>query len=385
MKVCIIGWYGTETIGDRAILAGLFSFINQVYNKFEIYLGSLYPFFTERTLKEDSPFWEEIIGGNFEIAIFNSRNCYELIDNIKKSDLVIMGGGPLMHIGDIYMIEYAFKMAKKMKKKTGLLGCGIGPLYKKEYRYSVSRIVKYSDLIILRDSASKETLIDLLKEFRISIDINSIYVSIDPAVECCIAFKKLGIPIRKNENIIVNLRSFPDGYSQNNINIFNKVFSLVKYLAKENYDKSILFLPMHYFYIGDDDRFFLNKVCNYIGSKNISVQNKNLSLVETLSGFQNAEMCIGMRFHSILIQTILNGNNYIIDYTDPINGKIISFLKDVDVSGFYLQRYSNIRGKELNFNFEKVDVFSYDPILINGKLNVYIEELKALVNENTYC
>lgn len=27
MKITIIGWYGTETIGDRAILAGLFSFL----------------------------------------------------------------------------------------------------------------------------------------------------------------------------------------------------------------------------------------------------------------------------------------------------------------------------------------------------------------------
>ena len=44
MKITIIGWYGTETIGDRAILAGLISIFNQAYDEFEVKLGSLNPF-----------------------------------------------------------------------------------------------------------------------------------------------------------------------------------------------------------------------------------------------------------------------------------------------------------------------------------------------------
>ncbi len=44
MRILIIGWYGTETIGDRAILAGLISFFSKVYRCFEIKIGSLYPF-----------------------------------------------------------------------------------------------------------------------------------------------------------------------------------------------------------------------------------------------------------------------------------------------------------------------------------------------------
>ena len=57
MKITIIGWYGTETIGDRAILTGIFSFFNQLFNKIEIKLGSLYPFFSKRTLNEDYSFY----------------------------------------------------------------------------------------------------------------------------------------------------------------------------------------------------------------------------------------------------------------------------------------------------------------------------------------
>ena len=65
MKITIIGWYGTETIGDRAILAGLFSVFAKVYEDFEIKLGSLYPFFSERTINEDYSFYKEITEKDF--------------------------------------------------------------------------------------------------------------------------------------------------------------------------------------------------------------------------------------------------------------------------------------------------------------------------------
>jgi polysaccharide pyruvyl transferase WcaK-like protein len=52
MNITIIGWYGTETVGDRGILAGILDIIN-ISEVDNIFLGSLYPFFTERTLSED--------------------------------------------------------------------------------------------------------------------------------------------------------------------------------------------------------------------------------------------------------------------------------------------------------------------------------------------
>lgn len=44
-KICILGWYGTETIGDRAILDGIFILLDKVFCEYELYLGSLNPFF----------------------------------------------------------------------------------------------------------------------------------------------------------------------------------------------------------------------------------------------------------------------------------------------------------------------------------------------------
>ena len=221
MKITIIGWYGTETIGDRAILAGLFSFFHQSYNYFEIKLGSLFPFFTERTINEDYSFYKEIVKEDFKIDIFNSKNSKELREAIKDSDLLAMGGGPLMDLNQLFMVQYAFKKAKKLGVKTAILGCGVGPLFNKKYREAVLKISQYSDIIILRDNRSKDNLETIYNEFNIFFESSLINTSYDPAVECILKFIDLNKKDDK-EYIAVNLRKFPPEYSSqggsNNIN-----------------------------------------------------------------------------------------------------------------------------------------------------------------------
>ena len=50
VRLAILGWYGTETLGDRAILAGLLSLFADLGEDVEIDLGSIHPFFTERRM-----------------------------------------------------------------------------------------------------------------------------------------------------------------------------------------------------------------------------------------------------------------------------------------------------------------------------------------------
>ena len=92
MKICVIGWYGTETIGDRAILAGLISVFKDVYTDFELELGSLQPFFSERTVNEDYAFYKCITGREIPIKIFDTKRPDELKAAIKRCDMLVMEG-----------------------------------------------------------------------------------------------------------------------------------------------------------------------------------------------------------------------------------------------------------------------------------------------------
>jgi len=381
VKITIIGWYGTETIGDRAILAGLISFFAKVYGEFEIKLGSLYPFFSERTINEDYSFYKEITEKDFKIDIFNSKDSKELEYAIKESDLVAMGGGPLMDLSELFMVEYAFKKARKLGKKTALLGCGVGPLFQKKYRKSVLEIVQHSDIVILRDSKSKESLQEIYKEFNKYFDETLVNTSYDPAVECALEFNKKNTPIQK-EYIAINLREFPLEYNKqkDSKNINEELKKFIKDVALKYSDKEIRLIPMHYFHIGNDDRFFLNRIAMDLKLENIKVQNTNLTLKETIEVYQSAYFNIGMRFHSVVLQTIASGKNYILDYTEPKKGKIYGFLGDIDKVSFYVSRYISLQEDEISSVIieDENAKFEFDVDEVRNHLNVYLEKLKEV-------
>jgi polysaccharide pyruvyl transferase WcaK-like protein len=381
MKITIIGWYGTETIGDRAILAGLISFFNKSFDNFEIALGSLYPFFSERTINEDYSFYKEIINKDIKIEIFNSTDSKELLETIKDSDLVAMGGGPLMDLSQLFMIEYAFKKAKKLGIKTALLGCGVGPLFHKKYRKSVLEISLNSDIVILRDSKSKENLEEIYGEFGKFFNEKLIDTSYDPAVECTLEFNKIYIRLEQNY-IAVNLREFPLEYNKSknakDINKDLKIF--VDMLANKFSEREVRLIPMHYFHIGGDDRVFLNDIALNIQRENITVQNPNLTLKETIGVYRNAYFNVGMRFHSIVLQTISSGKNYVLDYAEPNKGKIFAFIQDIDKDRFYDNRHVSLQKDDIPDDIiqDTNKKFTFSESAIQKNLSLYIERLMEL-------
>lgn len=381
MKITVIGWYGTETIGDRAILAGLFSFIKKAYGDCEIEIGSLYPFYSQRMINEDYAFWEQIVGANLKINLFNSKRPKELKTAIKQSDLLIMGGGPLMHIDELFMVNYAFKKAKKLKVKTALLGCGVGPLFPLKSRKTVLKIAQNSDLIILRDKKSKDNLLGINKEFKGKLNGDEIFTSLDPAVECALLFQSYKKPEKENY-IAINLREFPFDYSKKELaeEVNNNLLKYIKDLANKFPNENFRLIPMHYFHIGNDDRLFLNDIKLELSNSNIKVQDAIISLEETMKVFSNAKLCIGMRFHSVVLQTIVNGNNYILDYTEPKIGKISGFISDIDNSGFYNNRYTSLQEDEVSISNIDVssDSFEISSEMLNSILGIYVEKLKKL-------
>lgn len=381
MKIMILGWYGTETIGDRAILAGLFSYFNQAFDDFEIFLGSLNPFFTDRTLNEDYSFYTKVVGKKVAINLFSSQNSVELDRQIRLVDFIVMGGGPLMDLNELHLIEYAFKKAKLLNKKTALLGTGIGPLFYDEYQKSVMNICLYSDLIILRDRQSKQNLVEIFESYNVVFDFKFVKTSLDPAVECTRYVADALVEV-KSPYIAINMRKFPEEYVKykdcDNINL--NLRSFVEQISSQYQDSEIRLVPMHYFHIGNDDRFFLNQIALHVRNDNISVQNKNLSLEETMYVYKYADYNVGMRYHSIVLQTLLNGRNHILDYTEPRKGKIYGFLKDVDTDGYYSDKYINIQydnslNKLLSYPSDR---FKYKNELLIKYSKVYIDAMRAL-------
>ncbi|HEX9758727.1 MAG TPA: polysaccharide pyruvyl transferase family protein [Nitrospiria bacterium] len=387
MKITILGWYGTETIGDRGTFAGTLSILFKNLKIDQIFLGSLFPFFTEKTIFEDHPFWANLIGSEPNIKIFNSKKSKELESHITQSDMVVIGGGPLMHIESMYMLAYAFKFAKRKGIKNIIFGSGVGPFFTKRHKELLTVLFQFSDRIILRDSTSLINAKDIFREMGKVFEEDKILVSLDPAIGPCLHFKKKKseeLPkLHSNEiTASISLRNFPKEYLKENSDLDKIKNRLEEFYKKLNLSFGrVRFIPMHYFTIGGDDRKYLNKLYFEYPSENSYVQNVPLSLEETMDEFYSADICFGMRYHSIIFQTILNGKNFVIDYTEPKKGKTSNFVKDIE---FPKERYVNIQEEDIPNSFLNLEQkpFVPDQQMIEEKLKIYDKTIFDLYKGN---
>lgn len=330
MNVCILGWYGSETLGDRAILDGIIKIFEYQSCNNRYYLGSLIPFFSERTLFQDKCYYTQ--GENINIELFCEKEETILKNIILKSDYVIMGGGPVMDISEILIIRKAFRYAKRHKIKTGLIGCGYGPFHDSYYEMVAKDILEYSDVAIFRDELSTQRALNCTD----SIHAKTLC---DPAIISALYYRE-SHSANKNDFIAVNFRDTRfKVYKDRVIDVLNELYELTKNVSTSF--SEVKMVPMHTFFWGGDDRSYFAEMFLNRRLDNVNVIFEPQSLYELYETYSSALGCIGMRYHAIVLQTVLNGNNLIIDYTERETGKISGFLMSLN-SDFYSNRYVNV-------------------------------------------
>jgi polysaccharide pyruvyl transferase WcaK-like protein/MoaA/NifB/PqqE/SkfB family radical SAM enzyme len=330
-KVLIVGWYGTETAGDKAILWAVIDKLRSRPNPPKrIYMSSLYPFVSQWTIKEmnlDNVSILETYSKEFEVV------CDEV-------DEVVVGGGPLMDIEPLNHILYAFIRAAGNKAITRVEGCGVGPLNQPLYINVVAEIFRLSDGITLRDQASANFS---LQKFAAPM----VKVIPDPATDYVHHTKKSGVlskglpVLGSTKNVSCFLREWSNEYSGSlgktefvsmKQEFETQLIQLVMVIAEaKNLD--IHLLPMHTFHIGGDDRVFNRQVAKKLSSLAAKHQIKTsvdfardpVSPLEILQSMHCAEFSVCMRFHSVLFAENLGVPYLAIDYTD--GGKIKAFLE----------------------------------------------------------
>ncbi|MEQ9306522.1 MAG: polysaccharide pyruvyl transferase family protein, partial [Marinoscillum sp.] len=141
--IYVTGWYGTETVGDKAILGHILDYYVDKYDNPKFYVSSMHPFLTEKTMRE--------LGVEAEVVFTDS---FDFAKTAAFADITVMGGGPLMDMGSLAIPLWAFKIAKHFKKETIIFGCGLGPLKQPKFINTVKELIKLSDQVWLRDSNS---------------------------------------------------------------------------------------------------------------------------------------------------------------------------------------------------------------------------------------
>ena len=103
----------------------------------------------------------------------------------------------------------------------------------------------------------------------------------------------------------------------------------------EQYEVELNFYAMHTFSVGEDDRVFNRQfISTYLNGLNVNQETMPSSVSSIVHAMQSANVCICMRYHSVLFAHTLEREFAAIDYT--MGGKIEGYLKDARALDRYI-------------------------------------------------
>jgi len=278
-QVVISGYYGFDNTGDEAVL---FSIIQAL----------------RRTCKQDLP--EIVVLSNqpektskrYGVKAIDRWNIKLIYKTLKKSDLLISGGGSLLQdITSNKTIPYyllIIKMAQICKKEVVFYAQGFGPVSKKHNQWLTKKVLNKVNHIFVRDIASKQRL----KE--IGLTRVAIVVTADPVIGMETSKKlpqAVSSLLEKSKDKLrvgIYLRSW-----ENDKVLIGKVQELCKFLAKEPLE--MFFIPMQH---PADVDFLKGIPLQGVEGHRITSQ-LDVEEVFVLTG--KMDLVIGMRLHALIM------------------------------------------------------------------------------------
>ncbi|WP_143746217.1 radical SAM protein [Marivita geojedonensis] len=325
--VLIVGWYGTETVGDQAILWGVLDRLRRRANPPKrIILASLHPFISRQT---------RVVLDLDDIKIIETYSAgFEEICN--TVDEVVVAGGPLMDLQALDHMLFAFTCAASRKAVARVEGCGLGPLREPRFIGAVGQMLRLASTVELRDQASVDR-----SRSDFGVDARKID---DPAIAYVEQHLRQGVSMPASDErreVCFFLRKVGAHYLPGmtdderaglNDRFEEELLSFMATIVKER-ELRLRLLPMCHHWIGGDDRVFNRHLKRKLIAghglldEDIQVENLPVSPDEILTAMRGAELNICMRYHSVVFAEQANAPYLAVDYTQ--GGKIAGFLNDI--------------------------------------------------------
>lgn len=329
-KVLICGWYGTETLGDKAILGGIVNSIRSYFGEFDLYLSSLEPYISEMTVLQMP-----------ELSGCTICSILDAVNQASSMDLVIFGGGPLMALDQLADMLAMFQKASEANVPTLVAGCGVGPLGADHHNQAIKFILQHASFRIYRDLKSLDMARDL------GIDTTHDYASEDPAFTWLCHGQTDSIAKQESHDrprLLLGLRDWPyrgyarelglDKAKQMKAHFEAEIISALEQLLDLHPDLEIVPFPMGTNYTGDDRWFYRDLFRNCPTLKkaiDFTCLGVELSPLEAVKVFRSTSAALTMRFHSLVFAIALEVPCVAIDYTMG-KGKVRSVAEKYHVS-----------------------------------------------------
>lgn len=320
-RLLICGWYGTETLGDKAILGGVIIAARKRSPSLAIDVASLEPYVTKETSRQMP-----------DLRIGRVLSFGEALAGILKNEFAAIAVvGPLM--SSIRRCTHLFELfaaAKISGTKAIVAGCGVGPLQVEHRNAAIKHMLELADEVVLRDTASAERA-------RTKLDVKRPYVVAPDAAFLWIRRQK-PLPVeRDNRRVLLALRDWPlnefgagiDPSTAANVKerYEAELIEMIRELHRLEPSLQIVPFCMHKYFVGGDDRKFYRRLLKGFPQILLRLDDRHRAPAEDLRFFATSRAVLAMRFHSVVFSLATNTPFLAVDYT--MGGKIAGLLSDV--------------------------------------------------------
>jgi len=313
-SVLISGYYGFDNSGDDAILQAIVKDLKSKDNNIDITVLSRNP---ERT--------KDI----YNVNAVQRFNLGEVIDAIRKTSVLISGGGSLLQdvTSTRSLLYYLAVMilGKLFKKTTIVYANGIGPINKSYNRLLTRMILNKVDLITLRDEDSRRYIDNLhVKNKNVHVTADPVF-TLEPSSPDRIKEIFLDEEIPMDSNIIgISLRTW-----QKAENLKEVMIKTIEHITKE-YNVNVLLIPMHY----PSDLDICYDIQRELQNENTYILKGKYSVEDIMGVIKETQMIVAMRLHAIIYAANMGVPMYGLVYDPKIEGILndigMEYMSDVE-------------------------------------------------------
>ena len=283
-NLVVSGYYGSKNAGDEAMLAAMLEVLSDLDPKLHITVISADPADTEKRHGVDAVSW---------------LNIPEIWRAIKKSDLLISGGGSLLQNvtsrRSLYYYVCIIILAKIIGRPVMLYAQGIGPIYGVIARRCMNFIGNRVSMITVRDKGSLEELASL------GITKPPIKCTADPVLAINPVGKEAGRAILKNYGadgakpvVGISVREWR-GWDK-----YKKVLAEVSDSIVRELKARVVFLPMQY----PEDVKVAEGIAA-MAEEECTVLKDEYNTAELLSLVGNMDLMLGIRLHALIFAGVM--------------------------------------------------------------------------------
>lgn len=328
--VVITGWYGTETHGDKAILAELLDLLGTHAPECRVTVSSIHPAISRQTKRE--------LSGLRGATCLDLARCADPA-LIESADAVIIGGGPLMESGSMFDLWKIFAEANRQRKARIVFGCGVGPIHSQRIQDLTASILELTTAGFLRDKESEEHATRLCSR-------QVLKHACDPAVGFIRRWREThGFTVIRGEDEVriagllrANTREFEaqqvlSSLEELNDRMARKVADFVSPTCAAT-GAILELLHMNAHWVGGDDRLINRQVEAHIENRSlVRTVRQYLTLDEHVARLSGAKLSIAMRYHGHIFSMALGIPFLSVDYTGAA-GKVSSLMRRIGYEGF---------------------------------------------------